>query len=117
MLTWNSIIFEKEKDLEFYWSSWHWSGIGEKVAMLNIYAPQGENQMEELWNNLLNIISSRHVIWIVFGDFNAVQFKEEHAGTAFSDREVSAFNFFLGSQAYNAQTWDGGLWAYNISYF
>lgn len=62
-----------------------WTGINDHVAIINVYGPHNK---EELWNSIFEFMSNKNAIWIIFGDFNEVRFKEERAGTNFVAREA-----------------------------
>ncbi|KAJ9561194.1 hypothetical protein OSB04_006354 [Centaurea solstitialis] len=70
--------------------------INQKVGLLNVYGPHSPTLKASLWDDLSSLISSSsEVIWVVFGDFNAVRFREERKGTSFNIREALDFNQFI----------------------
>nr|GEV30256.1 zinc finger, CCHC-type [Tanacetum cinerariifolium] len=48
-----------------------------------------------MWNELSDVMSARHGIWILFGDFNAVHCSSERHGSVFNARETNTFNEFI----------------------
>ncbi|GJU20013.1 hypothetical protein Tco_1153355 [Tanacetum coccineum] len=75
---WNTKYFVKDQKLvgsSYLAVLGLWASINNRVGFLNVYGPQDVSEKECLWNILCGIISSSHVIWIVFGEFNAVRFR------------------------------------------
>lgn len=100
LLMWDPSIFSKESTFNgshFTGVIGNWSGIREKIAFINIYAPQPENLKEVLWNELIVLINSTQAIWVLFGDFNVVRYPEERAGSRFENRAALAFNNFISN--------------------
>ncbi|GKC22061.1 RNA-directed DNA polymerase, eukaryota, reverse transcriptase zinc-binding domain protein, partial [Tanacetum coccineum] len=64
---------------------------------VNVYGPQGSHRKDELWRELLSIMSSREAVWILFGDFNTVRSHNERFGTLFVERDAKAFNEFISN--------------------
>lgn len=72
-----------------------WQGVQMKVCFINVYGPQSGSKKEELWDDLNRILSDDNVVWILFGDFNAVRLRDEKAGSVFKNREANVFNDFI----------------------
>ncbi|KAJ9562981.1 hypothetical protein OSB04_008141 [Centaurea solstitialis] len=98
VLSWNISFFSPDSLLNgdhFCGAIGSWTGVNQKVGFLCVYAPQSRPQKLALWNELKLLILSHNVVWVVFGDFNAVRSPEERKGYVFDLREASEFNDFI----------------------
>ncbi|GKA89909.1 hypothetical protein Tco_0811721, partial [Tanacetum coccineum] len=62
LLVWDSLVFNKvdtfsSSHLVGVFGKWH--GVNETNALVNVYGPQGSRRKDELWRELLSIMSSR----------------------------------------------------------
>ncbi|GJU54017.1 putative RNA-directed DNA polymerase [Tanacetum coccineum] len=100
LLVWDSLVFNKVDTFSsshFVGVFGKWYGVNETIALVNVYGPQGSRRKDELWRELLSIMSSREAVWILFGDFNAVRSHDERFGTLFVERDAKAFNEFINN--------------------
>lgn len=51
-----------------------------ECGLVNLYAPNDEGERQEFRDELLNILSSRNIVWCIGGDLNAVRIVEERSG-------------------------------------
>ncbi|PWA38925.1 cytochrome P450 [Artemisia annua] len=65
--------------------------------MVNIYAPQQENDKVELWNKIKRFMEANRGTYILCGDFNSVRRPDERMGTIFSKVNAVNFNSFIES--------------------
>ncbi|GKB05904.1 RNA-directed DNA polymerase, eukaryota, reverse transcriptase zinc-binding domain protein [Tanacetum coccineum] len=101
LLVWDSLVFNKVDTFSsshFVGVFGKWYGVNETIALVNVYGPQGSRRKDELWRELLSIMSSREAVWILFGDFNAVRSHDERFGTLFVERDVKAFNELINNE-------------------
>ncbi|GJX53707.1 putative RNA-directed DNA polymerase, eukaryota, reverse transcriptase zinc-binding domain protein [Tanacetum coccineum] len=95
---WDSRVFNMEynvTDRNFLGVIGSWSGVSSKVGLLNVYAPQLSSLKSKLWSTIEGVINFVDVIWILFGDFNAVRSQDEHLGSTFDVNEANSFNDFI----------------------
>lgn len=63
--------------------------------MVNIYAPQPENEKVELWDKISRFMEANRGNYILCGDFNSVRRPNERMGTNFSKVNAVNFNSFI----------------------
>ncbi|GKC97285.1 cytochrome P450 [Tanacetum coccineum] len=96
----DSSVFSK---IEFFYASHfisvigNWHGVNEKVALINIYEPQGSRNKEELWRDLLDIINFTVAVLTLLREFNDVRSRNERFGSLFINRDATAFNKFIAN--------------------
>ncbi|KAJ0716266.1 putative RNA-directed DNA polymerase [Helianthus annuus] len=78
---------------------------GERVNIVNVYAPQGTAAKVQLWSKISDSITSSEGKWVLVGDFNAVRAPEERKNSKF--KRVCAENF-------NSFIFDNGLLEYPV---
>nr|KAJ0202709.1 hypothetical protein LSAT_V11C500285080 [Lactuca sativa] len=107
--------FEKEEtqmkvssvDLEQFWdnSTYGWEAVdsygrsggggGEKVNVVNVYAPIDREERLCLWNELKELKNVRDGIWLFMGDFNEVRCKEDRFSMLVCNSSMEEFNSFI----------------------
>nr|GEX30681.1 hypothetical protein [Tanacetum cinerariifolium] len=100
LLVWDSLVFTKVDTFSsshFVGVFGEWFGVNENISLVNVYGPQGSRHKDELWRELLNIMSSIDAVWIFFGDFNAVRSQDKRFGTLFVERDAKDFNEFIAN--------------------
>ncbi|PWA74341.1 RNA-directed DNA polymerase, eukaryota [Artemisia annua] len=70
-------------------------GSGDRINVINVYAPQGVAAKNELWGLIEREMGSASGFWVTLGDFNAVRFAEERKGSVFKHACASNFNGFI----------------------
>nr|GEV99816.1 retrotransposon protein, putative, Ty1-copia subclass [Tanacetum cinerariifolium] len=68
------------------------------VAESVVGASGGSRHKDELYRELLNIMSSIDAVWILIRDFNVVCSQDERLSTLFVKREAKAFNEFIANE-------------------
>ncbi|XP_035831946.1 uncharacterized protein LOC110870211 [Helianthus annuus] len=70
-------------------------GRGVALNVLNVYAPQGVVVKQNLWREISSEVASASGLWIIMGDFNAMQFPEEWKSSTFKSSCARNFNAFI----------------------
>ncbi|XP_076942563.1 uncharacterized protein LOC143612468 [Bidens hawaiensis] len=98
MLVWNPLMFTKHAILcmdNMVIVKGEWKKLKVECYMVNVYAPQDENEKKNLWCLIESFMSHHPGMYCLFGDFNLVQFPEERLGSVFSSRNATNFNDFV----------------------
>lgn len=66
-----------------------------RINLLNVYAPQKNNEKRMLWSKIYNLIGSNDGWWILLGDFNAVRDREDRKNSKFDKLCTRDFNNFI----------------------
>lgn len=72
-----------------------WSISKVECYIINVYAPQAENEKVEVWNKLLSFMQMNKGKYIICGDFNSTRNEDERMGTSFSRLNANNFNDFI----------------------
>ncbi|XP_058223301.1 uncharacterized protein LOC131333018 [Rhododendron vialii] len=68
-----------------------------QCVLVNIYAPNGEVQRKELWDELLQIKASSQLPWCVGGDLNEIIEIDERVGCTNVNRGMREFKDFINN--------------------
>ncbi|XP_021980064.1 uncharacterized protein LOC110876195 [Helianthus annuus] len=77
---------------------------GEKINVVNIYAPHDNNLKKELWLEISELIDSYSGSWILLGDFNCVREPYERKNSKFNPQAADSFNQFIRDAALSEYT-------------
>lgn len=84
---WNEILFSKQIELigdHFIYKKEKWGKENAHIFVLNIYAPLEFGRKKVLWNQLLELINSKHEAnWCVMGGFNVVRSESGKKGDGY----------------------------------
>ncbi|XP_021971650.1 uncharacterized protein LOC110866811 [Helianthus annuus] len=108
-LMWNPEVFKDVQILQnhrYLLVAGYFSGVEERVNILNTHAPNDARQRKVLWEEILGLINSLSGLWVLFGDFNDVRYVEERVNSRFDQGAADAFNGFISR---------AGLIEYNMS--
>nr|XP_043611505.1 uncharacterized protein LOC122583137 [Erigeron canadensis] len=72
-----------------------WVASNVSCHMINLYAPQNENEKVKLWSKILAFMDSNSGNLLICGDFNSVRGRDDRMGTLFSSVNASNFNLFI----------------------
>lgn len=95
---WDPLVFTEMEVIEsrnYLINIGNWAGIDTPVILANIYGPQAIPDKEKLWEDLLKLKAIRGGIWILMGDFNAVQRVDERFNSFFCAHTTLGFNRFI----------------------
>ncbi len=95
---WNSKVFQKVNQFtgdQFFGLLGLWCSCFEVVNIVNVYGPQGVEQKLEVWRQISKTMDKHTSIWVIFGNFNVVHYKEERFGSRFEEYMVIEFNNFI----------------------
>ncbi|XP_021980625.1 uncharacterized protein LOC110876771 [Helianthus annuus] len=81
------------------------AGSGLVLNIFNVYAPQSVLAKKLLWDELTQVISDSDGFWVLWGDFNAVRYREEKKNCSLKQSCVDNFNNFI---------FDAGLIEYSL---
>ncbi|XP_022007960.1 uncharacterized protein LOC110907261 [Helianthus annuus] len=71
------------------------AGGGDRVNLVNVYAPQSTSAKSQLWMDISACINPLEGKWIIAGDFNAVRNPDERKNTSFKRVCAENFNSFI----------------------
>ncbi|PWA68527.1 RNA-directed DNA polymerase, eukaryota, Reverse transcriptase zinc-binding domain protein [Artemisia annua] len=66
-----------------------------RINIMNVYAPQSNNDKRNLWDKIIRVIQAGRGWWIIFGDFNAVREPDERKNSVFDPGCARDFNDFV----------------------
>lgn len=69
-----------------------WNGMSNDVVVVNIYGPHSDEQKKNMWDKLVQLISSVSAAWVLCGDFNEVRVQDDRFNCNFNQRGADAFN-------------------------
>ncbi|KAD3640900.1 hypothetical protein E3N88_30123 [Mikania micrantha] len=95
---WDPTMFKKIKVMlshNYIVISGEWIGVDEIVNMVNVYAPHGDTERRQLWQELLHIKNSNVGSWIFMGDFNTIRIPSDRSSGAPIDKSAKEFNEFI----------------------
>ncbi|XP_076935376.1 uncharacterized protein LOC143602001 [Bidens hawaiensis] len=98
MSVWNPLMFTKHAILcmgNMVIVKGEWKKLKVECYMVNVYAPQDENEKKNLWCLIESLMSHHPGMYCLFGNFNSVRFPEERLGLVFSSRNATNFNDFI----------------------
>ncbi|KAJ0799620.1 putative RNA recognition motif domain, nucleotide-binding alpha-beta plait domain superfamily [Helianthus annuus] len=70
-------------------------GSGDKLNLINIYAPQGSADKKQLWDDLSNYLAVSVDQWVLCADFNTVRPPLERKNSKFKPSCARYFNDFI----------------------
>ncbi|KAF5797593.1 putative RNA-directed DNA polymerase [Helianthus annuus] len=100
------------KNQRFLMISGFLAGVEERLNLINIHAPNEARNRRILWDELLNLMSQRDGMWVLFGDFNEVREESERVNSIFDRGASEAFNEFISSAALFEYALSGGKFTY-----
>ncbi|XP_021980194.1 uncharacterized protein LOC110876328 [Helianthus annuus] len=83
-------------------------GVDIVLNLLCVYAPNDPGRRRLLWANLINLKPHFSGVWVAFGDFNDVRYKEERVNSIFDSLAASAFNDFIHTMGWLEYPLSGG---------
>ncbi|PWA77373.1 RNA-directed DNA polymerase, eukaryota, Nucleotide-binding alpha-beta plait domain protein [Artemisia annua] len=95
---WDPLVFEAEeshKDPNFLLVRGKLKGNGEKLNVMNVYAPQSSSAKALLWSKIDGLVNSYQGMWLIAGDFNVVRFPEEIRNSVYKAGQARKFNEFI----------------------
>lgn len=82
-------------DSRFIWLRGKLRGRGEMLNLINIYAPNIEQERKILWDKLSEIMDGDDKHWCLGGDFNTTLVEDERMGNSDDRRSRREFQSFL----------------------
>ncbi|PWA61930.1 RNA-directed DNA polymerase, eukaryota, Reverse transcriptase zinc-binding domain protein [Artemisia annua] len=95
---WDPSVFEAEesqKDVNFLLIRGRLKGSGEKINVMNVYAPQSSASKAILWSKIEGLVNAHQGMWLIMGDFNVVRVPEERRNSVFKAGQARVFNEFI----------------------
>ncbi|KAD4178488.1 hypothetical protein E3N88_27079 [Mikania micrantha] len=95
---WDPAMFKKNQvklSQNYIVISGEWMGVLENVNLVNVYAPHGESDRRQLWQELLQIKNTNVGSWIIMGDFNTIRISSDRSSGAPIDKAAKDFNEFI----------------------
>ncbi|XP_022014172.1 uncharacterized protein LOC110913658 [Helianthus annuus] len=85
---------------------------GNRLNVVNVYAPNDANARRGLWSDLIQLRNSRQGQWVFAGDFNDVRHPEERKNSEYVAANADAFNDFILAAALQEFDMGGAKFTY-----
>lgn len=99
MSLWNPSVLSIESVVKNRWfilTSGVMVGSGDRLNILNVYAPSDHILRRRVWDEIVLLKNYHPGLWVALGDFNDVRSPEERMNSTFDHNRASYFNKFIG---------------------
>ncbi|XP_076926283.1 uncharacterized protein LOC143589399 [Bidens hawaiensis] len=115
---WDPKVFQKENSIisdNFLVTTGFLVDGNIKLSVVNVYAPQLNNEKKEAWQKILHVIQNSSGWWAVFGDFNSVRCREERKNTNFDEACAKDFNDFINEAGLKEFNMKGSKYTFMVN--